>query len=82
MSSSLRPTLYQAIISLLNQSEDLVVRIEAAMTLKTDILYHVKIFNDYLQYVLLCTCQREKTLVQIRSVSCKQEFHDWYLMFL
>ena len=38
MSASLRPTLYQAIISLLNKSEDLVVRIEAAMTLKTDIL--------------------------------------------
>lgn len=44
MSSSLRPTLYQAIISLLNQSEDLVVRIEAAMTLKTDILYYQFIF--------------------------------------
>lgn len=49
MSSSLRPTLYQAIISLLNQSEDLVVRIEAAMTLKTDILYHW--FNENLNYI-------------------------------
>lgn len=51
MSSSLRPTLYQAIISLLNQSEDLVVRIEAAMTLKTDILYHW--FNENLNYILV-----------------------------
>lgn len=49
MSSILRPTLYQAIISLLNQSEDLVVRIEAAMTLKTDILYHW--FNENLNYI-------------------------------
>ena len=38
MSPSLRPDLYQAIIPLLGKDEDLVVRIEAAQTLKTDIL--------------------------------------------
>ncbi|XP_048738332.2 importin-11-like [Ostrea edulis] len=51
MSFSLRPTLYQAIISLLNQSEDLVVRIESAMTLKTavdDFEFNVEQFLPFL----------------------------------
>jgi hypothetical protein len=38
MSASLRPTLYQALIPLLEKEEDFVVRLEAAQTLKTDIL--------------------------------------------
>ena len=38
MSSELRPTLYTILIPLLNPTEDLVVRIEAALTLKLDIL--------------------------------------------
>lgn len=38
MAVSLRPALYEAILPLLNHDEDLVVRIEAATTLKTDIL--------------------------------------------
>ncbi|KAL5005534.1 hypothetical protein ScPMuIL_018990 [Solemya velum] len=38
MSVSLRPVLYEAILPLLNEKEDMVVRLEAANTLKTDIL--------------------------------------------
>lgn len=38
MSVSLRPALYEAILSLLHKDEDLAVRLEAAHTLKTDIL--------------------------------------------
>lgn len=71
MSSSLRPTLYQAIISLLNQSEDLVVRIEAAMTLKTDILYHW--FNENLNYIPVNA--KKNNYVLIRSEPRKQDIH-------
>ena len=39
MSAKLRPTLYQTILPLLHENEDLVVRIEAAMTLRSDILF-------------------------------------------
>ena len=39
LSSSLRPALYQAICPLLQHEENLVVRLEAANTLKLDILY-------------------------------------------
>ncbi|KAL4228026.1 Importin-11 [Mactra antiquata] len=46
LSSSLRPALYEAICPLLQPTEDLVVRLEAANTLKLDILcfYHINIF--------------------------------------
>ena len=39
LSLVLRPTLYTALLPLLGTSEDLVVRIEAALTLKLDILF-------------------------------------------
>lgn len=39
LSSSLRPALYEAICPLLQPTEDLVVRLEAANTLKLDILF-------------------------------------------
>lgn len=39
MSVSLRPALYEAVIGLLDPNEDLAVRLEAAQTLKTDILF-------------------------------------------
>lgn len=38
LSVTLRPTLYEAILPLLQDDEDLVVRLEAANTLRTDIL--------------------------------------------
>ena len=38
LSASLRPVLYQAILPLLEKGQDLVVRLEAANTLKLDIL--------------------------------------------
>ena len=38
LSVTLRPTLYEAILPLLQEDEDLVVRLEAANTLRTDIL--------------------------------------------
>ena len=40
MSVDLRPALYDAIMELLQKDEDLAVRLEAAQTLKTDILHH------------------------------------------
>ncbi|XP_062597784.1 importin-11-like [Saccostrea cucullata] len=77
MSFSLRPTLYQAIISLLNQSEDLVVRIESAMTLKTavdDFEFSVEQFLPYLDsmfsllFDLLKEVQECDTKMQILHV--------------
>lgn len=77
MSSSLRPTLYQAIISLLNQSEDLVVRIEAAMTLKTavdDFEFNVEQFLPFLDsmfsqlFELLKEVQECDTKMQVLHV--------------
>lgn len=38
MSPSLRPAVYESIISLLQPTEDIVIRLEAAQTLKFDIL--------------------------------------------
>lgn len=38
MSVNLRPALYEAVLGLLDPAEDLAVRLEAAQTLKTDIL--------------------------------------------
>lgn len=38
MAVNLRPALYEAILSLLHKDEDLAVRLQAAQTLKTDIL--------------------------------------------
>lgn len=52
LSSSLRPTLYQAICPLLQQSEDLVVRLEAANTLKLavdDFEFKIDQFLPYLE---------------------------------
>nr|XP_022334186.1 importin-11-like [Crassostrea virginica] len=77
MSASLRPTLYQAIISLLNKSEDLVVRIEAAMTLKTavdDFEFNVEQFLPFLDsmfsqlFELLKEVQECDTKMQVLHV--------------
>ncbi|PVD19589.1 hypothetical protein C0Q70_20079 [Pomacea canaliculata] len=48
MSVSLRPALYEAILSLLHKDEDLAVRLEAAHTLKTDILLHTEQLLPYM----------------------------------
>jgi len=45
LSASLRPTLYSAICPLLQPQEDLVVRLQAANTLKLDILQHTAVAN-------------------------------------
>ena len=56
LSASLRPVLYQAILPLLQKDEDLVVRIEAANTLKLDILYIIcHIQEKIVQYVTFLT---------------------------
>ena len=38
MSTKLRPVVYQTILPLLHSQEDLVIRLEAALTLRHDIL--------------------------------------------
>lgn len=54
LSASLRPTLYQAILPLLQKDEDLVVRIEAANTLKLDILLY-NIYVEKMEKNTVCT---------------------------
>jgi len=39
VSPGLRPTVYECIVLLLQQTENVVIRLEAAQTLKLDILY-------------------------------------------
>lgn len=80
MSSSLRPTLYQAIISLLNRSEDLVVRIEAAMTLKTDILYHW--FNENLNYIHVPVNAKKLIMFKLDQSHVSKIFTTGILYFL
>ena len=53
LSASLRPTLYQAILPLLQEDEDLVVRIEAANTLKLDILCSATMNSTFFKDILL-----------------------------
>lgn len=50
MSVQLRPVLYEAVLGLLDPEEDMAVRLEAAQTLKTDILWWGV---DDIQYCLL-----------------------------
>lgn len=55
MSVNLRPALYEAVLGLLDPSEDLAVRLEAAQTLKTDILKKCMLAYMYLFFNWLVT---------------------------
>lgn len=55
MSVNLRPALYEAVLGLLDPSEDLAVRLEAAQTLKTDILKKCVLAYMYLFFNWLDT---------------------------
>ncbi|KAL3866114.1 hypothetical protein ACJMK2_043446 [Sinanodonta woodiana] len=70
MSMALRPSLYQAILPLLSSDEDLVVRLEAANTLKLDILfifYYLNVFFSLL-FQLLKEVHECDTKMQILHV--------------
>ncbi|KAK3096574.1 hypothetical protein FSP39_001428 [Pinctada imbricata] len=67
-SSSLRPTLYQAMLPLLQKSEDLVVRLETAATLKANILYRFLSPSFSLLFDLLKEVKECDTKMQVLHV--------------
>ena len=73
MSASLRPTLYQALIPLLEKEEDFVVRLEAAQTLKTDILSVKYLWTNH--HYMNSTSRHTVTLLQISLLSDILEYH-------
>lgn len=54
LSVSARPVVYSAILSLLAEQEDLVVRMEAALTLKAGI--YSSIIPTYVLYIYMYVC--------------------------